>query len=126
MSVIITGVGLAIIVISWMWYLALIPAERVPARPYLHAALMVVGMGLCAIGAAELAIGPLIMGASGWLLGGFFLYLLSVAALPDGELTVAIGDPLPAFTAADHRGQVIASSDWHGERVLLKFFRGHW
>ena len=126
MSMIFAALGLGLVFISWTWYLALIPAEKVPERPYLHAALMVIGMGLGALGAAKLATGAIVMAVSAWLLGGFFLYLLSIAALPDGELTVSIGDPLPAFSAADHRGQIVASSDWQGKRVLLKFFRGQW
>lgn len=120
------AVGLGLVLASWMWYLSLISAEKVPDRPYLHAALMVLGMVLSAVGTAELATGAIVMAVSAWFLGGFFFYLLSMAALPDGELTVSVGEPLPAFSAADHRGELIASDDWQGKRILLKFFRGQW
>lgn len=118
--------GLGCVIVSWMWYLALVPAEKVPKRPHAHTALILLGMGLSVVGAVGFAVGPLIVAGVAWLLGGFFLYLLTIAGLPDGELIVKTGDPLPAFSAPDHRGQMASSDDWHGKRILLKFFRGHW
>lgn len=121
-----SGLGLGFVTLSWIWYLALIPTEQVPERPHIHIVLMLLGMGLAAIGASSLTIASVATAVVAWSLGVFFLYLLSIAALPDGELTVAIGDPLPAFSAPDHTGQIVTSNDWRGQRMLLKFFRGQW
>lgn len=126
MNLMFAGSGLAIVALSWTWYLALIPAEKVPRQPLLHIAGMLLGMALAAVGAAGLGLVPVILAASAWLLGGFFLFLLGQANLPDGELVVTVGDPLPAFSAADGTGSPVASSEWQGQRLLLKFFRGSW
>jgi peroxiredoxin len=39
---------------------------------------------------------------------------------------VALGQPIPEFTAPDAEGQPFALSSLHGRPYLLKFFRGHW
>jgi cytochrome oxidase Cu insertion factor (SCO1/SenC/PrrC family) len=39
---------------------------------------------------------------------------------------VAIGGPLPAFTAPDENGTPFDFSSLQGRPTLLKFFRGHW
>ena len=39
---------------------------------------------------------------------------------------VAVGQPLPDFTAPDENGDLFSLSSLHGKPVLLKFFRGHW
>lgn len=125
--------AVALALIAWGHYFWLIAVHRVPRRPRGHLA----ALGLATVlGVAGVIVGPVSGGAVSWLavglapvtLGaaGSFVWLLGQAPLPDGELVVAIGDPLPAFTATDHRGEPFSSAQLAGERVLLKFFRGHW
>jgi hypothetical protein len=76
----------------------------------------------------EQAIGAALWTLSGLtlLLAGFFVYLLTQAALPDGECKVAVGDMLIPFGAVDSVGSRFHSDELRRKRVLLKFFRGHW
>ena len=113
---------------AWLHYLASIPRERVPVRPTAHAAVLVAALVLAAAAiiesgahAASIALAALSMS-----LVAFFFYLLRQAPLPDGKLAVSIGDPLPLIEAKDSEGKLVRSTDWAGQRVLFKFFRGHW
>ena len=125
--------GLLLVIGTWVHYLALIPREKVPVRPAVHALLIVIGILLSFLGIFR----PLYTGlAFPWpslvlhlltlVLGGFFLYLLTIYRLPDVNLTVRAGDPLPYFRAFDDTGRSVETTSWQGRRVLLKFFRGHW
>lgn len=125
----------AVVVVNaaWLYYLWLIPKERVPERPFGFVAAMVAGVSmsgasLLAALREEEAIAP-----SMWVLAGvatslaaFFVYLLKQAALPDGEIRVAVGDKLLTFAARDTNGDRFHTDELRGKRVLLKFFRGHW
>ena len=57
---------------------------------------------------------------------GLFFYLFSIRHTPLGDIRVALGDPLPAFSALTPSGAPFSSAELAGQRVLLKFFRGHW
>ena len=119
------AVGLAASV--WLHYLWLIPRELVPAKPIVHRAAAWLALALCG---GALALTPTPLGAALALSGGglaaFFLWLLTQAPLPDGAITVAVGEAMPSLTLLDDTGAHRALSDWHGRRVLLKLFRGHW
>lgn len=120
-------IGFSLVSGTWLWYLALIPAEKVPQRPWVHIILM--GVGLILIIAAAVFVPTLlniILATTAVLLAGLFYYLLTIARLPDGQLVVEVGDPLPSFAAIADNGQLVDSRQWHGRRTLLKFFRGHW
>ena len=133
LDIVLALVGVALVTIAWLHYLWTIADHRVPRRPVGHALAQVLGVASSIVAVAwgpasgdslsvlALALAPISVG-----LGAFFLWLLTQAPLPDGELAVSIGDPLPSFAAWDHRGERFDSADLAGERVLLKFFRGHW
>ncbi len=120
--------SLALTMGAWLHYLALIPKERVPARPTAHRATLVAALLLGAYaalgGGADAA--SIIIAAASASLALFFFYLLGQAPLPDGKLVVAVGDPLPVIEAMSSDGERSRSTDWAGQRVLFKFFRGHW
>ena len=117
--------GLLIAAGTWLWYLSLIPRERVPERPVVHQALMGVALLFGAVGLAAGGADAL-LGVPALLLSGYFFFLIANASLPAGELTVAVGDHLPDFSAIDDEGTRVESRSWRGGRVLLKFFRGSW
>ena len=110
---------------AWIWYLALIPTERVPIRPVTHAALMVGAIGLGVVGFGGGVLSAIFSGLA-VLLAGYFLYLLTVAELPPGELVVSVGDPLPVFSAVSDSGLPVGSEIWSGHRLMLKSYRGGW
>ena len=126
--------GLGIIVISWLDYLIKIPKEKVPKRPVGHVILMVIGIFLAIfpivqssiLGETNKLFLPTILGVISLLLAGLFFYLLTIAALPDGELSLAIGDSYISFDAVDDQGRPFHTDEWKGQRVLFKIFRGHW
>ena len=125
--------GLLLVNVAWLSYLALIPREKVPAKPHLFSLAMVAGAGL-----SLWSLWPSLSGAAPhssllWLLAGltvalafFFFFLLAQAPMPDGAIRVEVGGKLIAFEAVDGAGQSFASSSLAGQAVLLKFFRGHW
>lgn len=119
--------GLASLVLAsatWLEYLARIPREHVPDRPHVHAGIQIVaiGLGVSAVVTGQMAV----LGLVAVLLSGFFLWLLTQAAMPKKTITLAVGDQLRPFTAVTDTGQPFDSSELGGSRVLLKFFRGHW
>lgn len=129
-----TGMGgLVLAVAGWLRYLMLIPKEKVPVRPTGFSALMlVIALAVTGSWVASFTLGQQpsllswIAGGNGLVLALFFLYLLSQAPLPDQPIAVAVGEALPAIAAPDGHGTLHQSSEWQGQRVLFKFFRGHW
>ena len=108
---VLSGGALAVALATWVDYLRRIPLERVPERPTTHqaffgfAALLAVfgvveGLRLEPVGAAA----NVALALSTWGAGGFFVWLLRWGPVPDGQLVVAVGDPLPAFAAVDSTG----------------------
>jgi len=120
--------SLALTTGAWLHYLALIPRERVPARPTAHQAAMVAALllGAAAVLQSRADAPSIAIAAVSMSLVAFFFYLLRQAPLPDGKLAVTVGDPLPLIEATSSDGERVLSTDWAGQRVLFKFFRGHW
>ena len=133
MDLILAIVGLLVVGAAWLHYLTLIPVEKVPQRPILHTVFMVVGMGLSVWAVIRPLLNnqsfptvPLLLALVSIPTGGLFLYLLTIAALPDTPLKVAVGDVLPTFMAVNDEALLVETADFHQQRLLLKFFRGHW
>jgi len=124
------AIGFILILLTWIVYLGAIPREQVPARPVLHVVVMVFGVVavLAGLGGGGISLGvfPIAFGIVAIGLASLFFFLLTIARLPDSELRVAVGDPMLAFTTFDSSGTAIDTTDWMGQRVLLKFFRGKW
>ena len=119
--------GFAVVTGTWVHYLSTIPDARVPETPVAHPVAMLAGMAASVVALAlELSLLTLLPAAVSLGNGMGFLWLLSQRRLPDGELVVERGAPLPRFKAWDHRGEPFDSASLAGRRVLLKFFRGHW
>jgi hypothetical protein len=58
---------------------------------------------------------------------GALAVLLRVLAPQSSQApAVAVGSPLPGFSALDDSGAKFELSDLDGRPVLIKFFRGHW
>lgn len=126
-------VAFAAVLLGWLSYLALIPREKVPKKPYVFSGWMlaasvlsispfVVPLGLSE-GSRPLS---LLLAIITLLLSLFFFFLLSQAPMPDGSIQCHEGKPLPPFDALDTNGSTFASSELQGQAFLLKFFRGHW
>lgn len=132
-DLVLAALALALVTITWLDYFWRIARHRVPRRPRAHVITSTLGIALAL---AAVAWGPARGQGVSWIalgltplsvgMGGFFLWLLPQAALPEGELVVSVGDALPAFSAWDHRGERFDSASLAGDRVLLKFVRGHW
>ena len=131
--ILVASAAAGIMLVSWTHYLWLIPQEKVPEKPTAHSAAMALAvvLGLAApvlsvLFQSDLAMfeAPIeLMAISG--AAGFF-YLMSQAPMPDGHRTFNVGDVLPEFSAPDQDGATVNLADFRGDRVLIKFFRGHW
>ena len=124
-------VGASSVVGSWMAYMASVPSGRVPVRPVGHFVAQTLGMTAATVGVVSAGSGPnlylaLVPASVAWTMGGLFFFLFTQRRTPLGNLRVAVGDPLPAFTARTGDGGTFDSGQLVGGRTLFKFFRGHW
>lgn len=113
---------------AWVGYMSTIPRGVVAVRPTTTIAVHLGGIALAVL---SLAVGPrtilsTALAATAIGLAAFFFYLLSQRKTPVGQLTVAVGDALPSFSAKRSDDSDFESESLAGKRVLLKFFRGHW
>jgi hypothetical protein len=60
------------------------------------------------------------------LVGGAYFVLVGLAGQSRQTPNVAVGQPLPAFTAPDATGEIFDLASLEGRPILMKFFRGHW
>ena len=109
------------------YYFTTISREKVPVDPTRYNVTIALGV---VVGLAGILLAPAattgILGGVAVGLGGFFLWLMSMRHLPDGELVARLGEPLPALEAPDQDGDLVRLSDLKGQRVMLKLFRGSW
>lgn|GEM_PF-584424 len=133
-------IGLLVVVAAWLHYLWLMPREQVPATPLvtmagltLGAALQIGGLWSAYGGPRGLldSFGPTaaiawLLVAAGWGLAGFFFWLMTQRHTPVGQLTIAVGEPLPSLFARDSAGAQVSTDSLRGHRTLFKLFRGHW
>ncbi|TNE91565.1 MAG: hypothetical protein EP330_05000 [Deltaproteobacteria bacterium] len=113
---------------SWVTYMGSVPSGRVPPRPIGHlsvqtAALVASAVAMARAGADASVLVPALVAS---VMGALFLFLLSQRKTPIGDLRIAVGEPMLAFTALDRHGQPFTAEDLVGRRTLFKFFRGHW
>lgn len=59
-------------------------------------------------------------------IGGLLLYTIAISRQEIAPNGIRVGDTIPHFSALDDRGEAFDSNALAGQRVLLKFFRGHW
>jgi len=111
----------------WVAYMGRVPSGKVPARPVgsIGAQLVALVTGLWAVVwfPSGLVIG---LSSVGIIMSALFLWLLTQRKTPVGNITVRVGDHLPAFEARTDAGAPFSTDEFRGQRVLLKFFRGHW
>ena len=127
-----SGLGLAVVAlgvagVALGHYATTVRAVRVAKRPRGHQAAIVVAALLALVAAAEGAglLGGTIAGAV-LAVAAVFLFLTTQSALPPGRIAVVGGGPALDFTASDSDGRAFTLSSLRGQRILLKFFRGHW
>ncbi len=129
----IAWIGLGMIILAWVSYLAAIPKEKIPRYPVGHVAMMSAGLF---IGFYETLL-PLRYGKGlaweslaalvpGMVLSGLFFFLLVIAILPNQPAAVRPGDRLLPFSLQDTGGTLTGPENWQGQRILIKFFRGGW
>ncbi|TNE51686.1 MAG: hypothetical protein EP343_03130 [Deltaproteobacteria bacterium] len=124
---ILSMVGFAIVLSAISWYFLIIDAEKVPKRVGGFASALVMGSGISLTGLvlSPSAFTGTITGVAA-LLGSFILWLLTQRRLPDGQLVVGVGDPMPPLIALDPHRKSFDLSKLKGQRVMVKFFRGSW
>jgi len=127
MSLSLSIVGMVLTYSAIGWYLHTIVGERAPVEVGPFRAVLLLGIGVSAVGAwlgPTLTTIALLAATAG--MGTFILWLLTYRELPDGELIAAVGAPMPPMVAMDHTGSEFDLADLVGQRVLFKFFRGSW
>jgi hypothetical protein len=120
-------VALSILAAALAHYATRVRAVRVPKRPRVHQTLagMAVLLAIAAFASGPGLLGGLAAGLAA-AAGALFLVLTTISGLPAVRPAVAVGAPAPDFTAPDSEGRAVSLSALRGQRILLKFFRGHW
>ena len=59
-------------------------------------------------------------------IGGFLTFTIAISRQEVAPNGIRVGDTIPHFVALDDRGATWDSDALDGQRVLMKFFRGHW
>ncbi len=127
-----SGAGLLVVLGTWIAYFARVPSGKVPIRPIGSIVLQCLGMGLAVTGLLQgpisgaVGVGVAAMAGLTLLMGALFLWLLTQRKTPVGDLKVAVGDQILAFSAQSADGSTFQSGELLGKRTLLKFFRGGW
>ncbi len=120
-------VAAAIVVAALVFWFSLVKRVALEGRRWIPLGLIGAAVLLAL---ASLAQGP------GWgggvvagltaVLGSGFLFLALLAPQSKQAPAVALGEPLPDFTAPDESGEPFSLASLAGRPVLLKLFRGHW
>ncbi len=119
--------GLGVTSASSLHYLALIPREAVPERPWGHRLGLALGAVLAVSGAVLDPAAPVLaVAVLTGVIAALHLHTLASHDLPPITPAVAVGEPLPAVTVLDEQGDAVSSTSWQGQWLLLKVFRGHW
>ncbi len=133
MAILTALIGFAVVLVSIVLYFRTIPRGTVPKEIGGFATQLTIGVALSALGiylgvTGEGSAGALtyVPAALGIFFGGFILWVLQQRKTPVGEINVAEGDKLLAFTATTSQDVPFDSSELDGKRTLLKFFRGGW
>ena len=118
---------------GWFLYLASIAKDRVPRRALAMfgsqgAAIVASGLAMVSLrgGAVSEVVGPGVVSGLAVIVALLFFVLYSQRKTPLGGIQVEVGQPLPPFSLRDGEGTMVSTSDWRGDRILLKFFRGSW
>lgn len=119
--------SLAITIGAFVYWLGLIQRVAIAERRWVINAALLAGLALAlaAFGHGPGTIGGILAGVS-LALSTVYFGLLALAGQSTQKPVIAVGVPLPDFTAPDHEGQPFTLSSLAGHPVLLKFFRGHW
>ena len=125
-----TALGLlalgAIFATGTIWFRSAM-ALRLPKNRAAFVGAMAAGVVLAV---AALASGPGWIGgiaaSLAMLLGGFFLFTVSISRQRLGGGGIAVGARLPDFSAPDEDGKLVELAGLSGKPLLVKFFRGHW
>ena len=112
---------------TWAIWMRRIEQVSVPRDRsfFVGAAAFGAGLGIAAFAAGVGWLGG-IAGTLGLLAGGFFVGLRALSRQDPGTHALAVGAPLPDFTAPDDEGGTFELASLRGKPILLKFFRGHW
>ncbi|TDO99536.1 peroxiredoxin family protein [Marinomonas balearica] len=114
-------------------YFRTIPRGTVPksvtgltARLVLGVSSSVMGIFLGATGVGSASLAVYLPAGFSIAFGSLILFFLSQRKIPLGDLKVKVGDKIQPFTSTTSAGQHFSSDEFHGRRVLLKFYRGGW
>ncbi|TFH22086.1 MAG: hypothetical protein E4H03_09205 [Myxococcales bacterium] len=119
--------GLVVVLAAAAHYFATIPKETVPKDVRPHSVVLILGAAMGVAGIVVSATTTTIaLGATSVVSAASLLWLFAQRHLPDAELVVAVGDPMPTLEARDQDGRLVRLDDFKGRRVLFKFFRGFW
>ncbi len=125
--------GVAAVFTAWLTYLSTIPRGVVPARPVGAIGMQLAGIALAIASViwslrAGGSLSAVVIAPASFalIMGSLFLLLMSQRKTPIGDIKVAVGDALPAFSCQTSAGVAFSSDALLGQRTLLKFFRGGW
>lgn len=127
MSLILSAVGLSVVMVAWAVWFKKALSQAVPSSVLGFAIPMILGLGLVSAAFAfETSLLGVVIATIALVLGTFWLVSTALGAQKTAEPTIAVGQPLPEFSASNEDGSAFHSGEMNGAPYLLKFFRGHW
>ncbi len=111
-------------IVAWLWMIKRVQIERGRGLLRLLAGAAIV-TAILAFVEGPGTFGGILAGSS-LVVSSVFVILSSLARQSRQTPRVAVGDPIPEFSATDEKGEIFDFASLHGRPILLKFFRGHW
>ena len=125
--------GFVVVMVTLVTYLRTIPRGKVPESVVGLVLGLLAGVGLAVAGVTwsihstgSAGVAVIAPAAFALMMGGFFLWIVSLRKTPLGDLQLKVGDILLPFEASTSEGSRFTTDELAGKRTLLKFFRGGW
>ena len=127
MSLTLSAVGLCVLIAAWTLWFKKAFRQALPRNLLGFAVSMFLGLGLVASSFFfEVTFLSGLIALPALALGLFWFASAALGGQKTNVPKIAVGQPLPEFSALNEDASMFRSGEMEGSPYLLKFFRGHW
>ena len=127
MSLTLSAAGLCVLIVAWTVWLKKAFRQALPRNLLGFAVSMFLGLGLVASSFFfEVTFLSGLIALPALALGLFWFASAALGGQKTNVPKIAVGQPLPEFSALNEDASMFRSGEMEGTPYLLKFFRGHW